>query len=90
MKSCFLLGMLLLGATLAQAQVLTIRDNVTGRPLADVSVYSGQTKTYARSDIRGQVDLSAFRDADSIRFDLVGYRAAVHSYEALVAEALTL
>lgn len=90
MKSCIIIGMLLLCASFVQAQVLTIRDNVTGRPLADVSIYSGQTKTFARSDIRGHADITAFRGADSIRFDLLGYRTVLLGYDALVAAELTL
>ena len=90
MKPCLILGMLLLCATTATAQILTIRDDVTGRPLAEVSVYSGRPAAIARSDIRGRVDLAPFRGADSIRFDLLGYRTAWRSYDALAAGGATL
>lgn len=90
MKSSLILGMLLLCATLSPAQVLTIRDDVTGRPLAEVSAYSGRPSAIARSDVRGRIDLAPFRGADSIRFDLIGHRTVWRSYDSLVAEGLTV
>ncbi|MBR9976241.1 MAG: TonB-dependent receptor [Bacteroidetes bacterium] len=90
MKSALILGMLLLCATLARAQVLTIRDDVTGRPLAEVSAYSGRPPAIARSNVRGRIDLTPFRGADSIRFDLIGHRTVWRSYDSLVAGGLTV
>lgn len=90
MKQIFILGMLLLCATVASAQVLTIRDDVTGRPLADVAVYSARNTALARSDLRGEVDLAPFRGADSIRFQLLGYHQEVRSYGDLTSGEATL
>ncbi len=81
---------LLLLALPARGQKLTVRDDASGEPLFNVSLYSPDARASALTDLRGQVDISAFRGADSVRFDHIGHRTLILSYAQLGAMGFEL
>lgn len=68
-----------------QAQTLTVRDEATGEPLINASLFSPDRGVSALTNLQGKVKLDPFRGADSIRFDHIGHRTVSKSYEELAA-----
>ncbi|MGH7596850.1 MAG: TonB-dependent receptor, partial [bacterium] len=81
-KNVFPLLILALAVS-GQAQVLAIKDKITHRPLARVSVHSKNPAASGATDARGRVDLSRFKSADSIHIELIGYESDIYSYKQL-------
>ncbi|MDZ7362775.1 MAG: TonB-dependent receptor [candidate division KSB1 bacterium] len=77
-------------AVSGQAQILAIKDKVTRQPLAGVSVHSKNPAASGITDARGHVELSKFKNADSIHIDLIGYQRGVYSYKQLEEMQFTL
>jgi hemoglobin/transferrin/lactoferrin receptor protein len=75
MKAIFPALVLLLSLA-AQAQTITVRDNISSQPLEDATVSAAGSRASAVTDAGGRADCSAFADADSIRIQLIGYRPA--------------
>jgi len=71
---------LLAAAASLNAQVLTIRDQITLEPLDNVAVYSLDPNVSAITDEEGQVDITAFKDAHTIHVKRIGYKKLVASY----------
>lgn len=84
--SLLLLSLLSLNLA-AQAQVLTVTDAESGRPLQQVSIISLQPSAYATTNARGQADISAFQEAQRIEFRLLGYATLYRSYAQLAADS---
>lgn len=80
----------LLFAFYSQAQVLTIKDKETRQPLEHVSIYSADYRLFGSTDAQGCVDISAFKERDSIHFELIGYQSYIKSYEQLIENRLLL
>lgn len=80
----------ILGVPSASAQVLTVRDEASGAPLVNVSLYSPDARTSALTDLKGRVELGRFRGADSIRFDHIGHRTLWRSFAQLAASDFEL
>lgn len=77
---------LFMGMTMfSYAQELNIYDQQTLQPLELVTVYSSTPEITAVTNAEGKVDISPFREADSIYFQYVGYRTEVYSYAQLEA-----
>jgi hemoglobin/transferrin/lactoferrin receptor protein len=83
-KNIFLLLILALAVS-GQAQVLAIKDKITHQPLAGVSVYSKNPAASGVTDARGRLELSRFKNADSIHVELIGYERGIYSYKQLEA-----
>ena len=82
--------MFLLLCSNAWAQNLIIKDQTTLRPLEGVYVKGDPSGTYLLTDQKGQVDITAFAQSDSIEIQSVGYRKEVYSYSALQAMGFEL
>lgn len=80
----------LLLAIPAHGQTLTVRDDATGDPLVNVSLFSRDTRASALTDLKGRVDITAFRGADSVRFDHIGHRTRILSFAQLEAMGFEL
>lgn len=79
-----------LGAPLVVAQVLTVRDEASGAPLVNVSLYSPDARVSALTDLKGRVEIGRFRGADSIRFDHIGHQTVWRGYAQLAASNFEL
>lgn len=66
-------------------QTITIRDQSDGNPLEYVSVYDEAREIVTSSDSRGQVDASAFMEADTLYFQLIGYKTDWYAWNTLEA-----
>ncbi len=67
--TCF--GMLL--CLYSSAQLITVKDNITGRPLEFASVHNVQLKTSLITNPAGQVTVSLSGENDSLYISLLGY-----------------
>ncbi|MCB0429880.1 MAG: TonB-dependent receptor [Flavobacteriales bacterium] len=84
MKKYFVLAMFTSMTLAGFAQQLTVLDQTSLQPVRDVVIYNNKPKlVFVVTDALGHTDVSVFKDADSIRFQHVGYRDAVYSYQAL-------
>jgi hemoglobin/transferrin/lactoferrin receptor protein len=78
---CLLMGLVYL----THAQTITIRDQKTGAPLERATITSELPKPAAITDSLGHADISAFKDADSIRIRHIRFKEVVYSYKQLQA-----
>lgn len=85
MKYCVLFFAVLLTSAVAQAQMLTIRDEVTREPLEQVALFSFDPRVSAVTDGKGRVNIAPFAKADSIRIEMIGYVRMVHTYDELTS-----
>ncbi|WP_017733085.1 TonB-dependent receptor [Nafulsella turpanensis] len=82
-KVIILLLCLLLICSLAQAQIITVKDQLTGQPLEQVALVSENPAAFATTNKVGQADISAFKGAEVIRAHLLGYEPLIRSYTYL-------
>lgn len=90
MRIVLIAAALLFAVLPAHAQTLTVRDEATGAPLINVSMYSPDARASALTDLKGRAELARFRGADSIRFDHIGHRTEWRSYAQLEAAGFEL
>ncbi|NEN25794.1 TonB-dependent receptor [Cryomorpha ignava] len=64
----------------AHAQIVTITDIETGRPLDLVSMTSKSTRAFTTTNAEGQADISKFADSEQIEFRLLGYKTKYENY----------
>ena len=62
------------------SQQITIKDDSTNEALEFVSISSFQPRILKVTDAKGQVDISAFKESQEIRFSIVGYKTLTLSY----------
>lgn len=67
-------------AFIAQAQVITITENESDKPLEMATLISENSKVYSITNAEGQVDISALKNAGNIQIRLMGYKTQVKSY----------
>ncbi len=80
----FILLLLLLGAHLAMAQTIIVKDKTTLQPLEGVFIKGNKMNDYLQSDRKGQVDISSLAKSDSIEIKSIGYRSIVISFSDLL------
>ncbi|MCC9138431.1 TonB-dependent receptor plug domain-containing protein [Pontibacter silvestris] len=83
MKIIIPLAFMLVLGFIAQAQVLTIKDQVTHLPLQMVIIQSQHPPLTTITDTKGQAEISAFQKADSIYIRFVGYESEAFTYAQL-------
>jgi hemoglobin/transferrin/lactoferrin receptor protein len=67
----------------AFSQVVTVKDQVTQRPLEMVQVYSSRDVQILLTNSKGQADISALKGDNKIVVSLLGYSPEVLSYKQL-------
>ncbi|NTW31881.1 MAG: TonB-dependent receptor [Bacteroidetes bacterium] len=65
------------------SQTITILDKTTRQNISGVTIFSNKPKATVTTNIKGQVDISAFKGADSIYFRFISYKTEVLSYSQL-------
>jgi hemoglobin/transferrin/lactoferrin receptor protein len=89
MKKIYLAaGMLLLGLCM-QAQSVTVTDINTMAPLAGVRVRTSTTEL-GQTDSKGQLDVGAAKDADSLWFSVSGYETEAFATSQFAANGYTV
>lgn len=68
------------------AQQVTVVDRSTQRPLEAATLYHVASGASAITDARGQADLRAFLNADSILFRMIGYEPRTLSYAQVLQQ----
>jgi len=67
------------------AQIVTVLDSETKKPLESVSVFQHQKTSYGSTNADGKVQLTGFTKNSAISFRLIGYQARIISIENLEA-----
>ncbi len=81
MKKYIISLWLLLGwGSFAQAQIITITDSESAKPLEMATLISESPKAYTITNADGQADISALKNAENIQIRLLGYKTKVKSY----------
>ncbi|MDQ3050111.1 MAG: TonB-dependent receptor [Bacteroidota bacterium] len=85
--------MLLWGLTCAPffstAQQVKITDITTMEPLENVMIIRKNPDVIRISNVKGQADISEFKDADTIVIERIGYQRKIVSFQKLVAAGFT-
>lgn len=82
-KKIFLLWLFVGISFFVHSQVLTIQDEKTKEPLVMVTLLSKKPKASAITNSQGQVEISAFKNAEKIEIRLLGYNSETMSYDEL-------
>lgn len=83
MKRVLLLWLFMGVILIGNAQVITIRDKESARPVEMVSLASENPRGQVYTNSKGQADISMFKGADQISISLIGYRPEIKSYDEL-------
>jgi len=78
---CLFMGLLSIGHT----QTITIKEKESGAPLEMATLTSERPDVFATTNTKGQADISAFKNADSILIRHVNFKAILYSYKELEA-----
>lgn len=90
MKKLFILWFLFGFVGLTYAQTITIMEQQTNVPIELATLTSANSKQYATTNSKGQVDISAFKNAEKIEIRSLGYKTIVKSYSELESEGFTI
>lgn len=84
MKKILIALWLLMGCgILVQAQIITITDTESNKPLETVTLSSEMLKAFTTTNAEGQADISTLKDAEKIQIRLLGYKTQVKSYREI-------
>lgn len=83
MKKIYIMCVMQLFSFYGIAQIITIKDYQTGEPIEMVTISSESPVAMARTNARGQADVTAFKGAEIIEVHHVGYSLAIVSYSDL-------
>jgi len=85
MKKLYLLGLFILISAYLGAQTVTVSDKATLQAIPQVEVYSKNKTSATITDQYGKVEISSFKNADSIYFICVGFQEEAYTYKQLEA-----
>ncbi|QQS28706.1 MAG: TonB-dependent receptor [Sphingobacteriales bacterium] len=83
MNKLLIIWVLLSLSFVAKTQTVTIRDYLTRDPLESVTLMSENPQAFATTNTKGQTELAAFQDADSIYIRHVRYEEMILSFRQL-------
>ena len=83
MKKLFLFCLFSSFFSLGYSQIITIKDQETGKPLESVTLFSEKTNAFVTTNVQGQADISAFKEASNIVIQLLGYKEINKTYADL-------
>ncbi len=87
MKKRLLFSLLMLLGTLSvSAQNIIITDQETQQPIASATLLSKSPASFAVTNVKGMVNISVFRGAESIQIRSLGYKTVTKSYQQLSSE----
>lgn len=82
-KICTTLALILGLYGLMSAQLVTIKDKETGKPIESVTLMSFSPRAFATANAEGQADVSGFKNAEKIEISSLGYTTQTLSFGAL-------
>lgn len=83
MQRIILASIVMLMQLLGYSQTITVVDKTIQQSIPGVSVYSNHPKISKTTNTKGEVEISAFKPADSIYFKYVGYKTIVYTYQEI-------
>lgn len=86
----YILFVLLTIAITVSSQVIQVRDAITLQPVEFVTVVDLATQQALTAGQKGEVDISAFRDMDSLAFSHIGYELTILSYDQTLSGVLLM
>lgn len=90
MKKYLLLGLNLLGALVAPAQVVTIKEKNTNQPLGFATLVSENPKAYVTTNSEGKADIAPLKGSEAIYIRYVGYKTEKKTYAEIEALGLEI
>ncbi len=75
---------------ISKSQVVLITNDETGEPIEMASIMSKQPHAVALTNIKGKVDISAFRGSEKIEIRSLGFKTEVISYSQLEQSGFSL
>ncbi|MDN3724258.1 TonB-dependent receptor [Aequorivita sp. SDUM287046] len=90
MKKIFIIWILFGFMGTAYSQTVTITEQGTNEPIELVTLANIKTNLYATTNVKGQADISAFRDVERIEIRSLGYKTIVKSYVELESEGFSV
>lgn len=83
MHRTLLITVLLSVTSALQAQIITIKDAESRRPLPRVTIYTNRPFMFRETDSSGTADITSFKDIEAIHITLIGYEKKLVSYADL-------
>ena len=77
-------------SSLAQAQIIFVKDQATGQPLEQVALISENPAAFTTTNELGQTEISAFKGAEIIRIHLLGFEPLIRTYAELAESEILL
>ncbi|HMQ46055.1 MAG TPA: TonB-dependent receptor [Saprospiraceae bacterium] len=65
------------------SQIITIKDQESGKPLEQVTLFGKTTQHFTTTNVRGQADISDFANEPHIEIRSLGFQTEVLSYQGL-------
>jgi len=72
-------------SNLLTSQTLTVLDKTTLLKLENVEIFSLNPSAHTITNVKGQADISEFKNADTITFQRIGYQMEYFSYTQIEA-----
>jgi len=85
MKPSVFLFCLLSGWTYACAQTITVTEQQTEKPLEGAVLFSESRQLSVVTNVKGQAEISAFKEAEEIQIRALGYKTAAMSFAQIQA-----
>jgi hemoglobin/transferrin/lactoferrin receptor protein len=76
--------LILILTTYSYAQVITVKEENTLRPLERVTVYATDVNLGLVTDSRGKVDITSLKESNNLIFRLLGYEKIELSYDEII------
>jgi len=68
------------------AQVVTVKDAASQKPLINVIVFAGDPNRALSTDSYGKVNLNSFKESDKINFYLLGYKKTEIAFNQIIKD----
>jgi hemoglobin/transferrin/lactoferrin receptor protein len=90
MKQWFLLWFLLICTIVSYAQIITIIDQETNKPLEGVFLSSESAQVSVITNFKGQADIIVFKEVDKIQIRYFGYKTLEVTYNQILNQELKI
>ena len=84
MKKTIIIFLSMIISVASMAQVITVKDMETLKPLEFATLHCVVTETYVVTNLKGKADISQFKDCEEIEVRMLGYVPKITTYEKLV------
>lgn len=90
MKKIFLVFLLLNISYILKSQIISIKDSETNQAIEFATLITENPKLFVITNIKGQANISDFKEIEKIEIRSLGYKTIIKSYEQLESEQFEL